>query len=185
MSYTPVQRERLLQIARDSIRHGCKAGKPLPVDVSALDDELREKRATFVTLEISGRLRGCIGVLSAIRPLAEDVADNAYAAAFRDPRFAPVTLSEIENLEIHISILSPSEPLVFSSEEDLLRQIRPGMDGLIFSDGARKGTFLPAVWDDLPNPRDFLRELKMKAGLPPDHWSNSVKVERYTCEGIP
>lgn len=178
------EKKLLLTIARDSIVHGLAHGRPLIPGSSALQGELGENKASFVTLDVHGHLRGCIGMLEAIRPLAEDVAKNAYAAAFRDPRFMPVTKNEVTDLSIHISILSKPEPMNFFSEKDLLRQIRPGIDGLILSDGQRKGTFLPSVWETLPEAADFLRELKKKAGLDPDYWSPTIKVERYTCESI-
>jgi AmmeMemoRadiSam system protein A len=124
-------------------------------------------------------------MLEACRPLAEDVAENARAAAFEDPRFPPLTLPELAKLEIHISILSPSEEMVFSSESDLLRQIRPGVDGLILQEGFRRGTFLPSVWAELPEKELFLTHLKLKAGLPADYWSDTLRVFRYTTDCFP
>lgn len=174
----------LLDLARDSIRFGRQAGKPLPVALEKFPASLRVPRATFVTLENDGALRGCIGCLEAVRPLAADVAENAFAAAFRDPRFPPVTADEVETLEIHLSLLTPAEPLCFDSEEDLLRQLEPGVDGLILQDGVRRGTFLPSVWENLPDPRNFLRHLKLKAGLSVDHWSEAMKISRYRAEVI-
>jgi uncharacterized protein len=147
--------------------------------------ELREERATFVTLTIGGRLRGCIGMLEACRPLAEDVAANAVSAAFEDPRFPPLTEKEFEKLEIHISVLSPPEELLFSSEEDVLSQIRPGIDGLILRDGHHRGTFLPSVWEELSEKEHFWAHLKLKAGLPTNYWSDTVQVFRYTTEYFP
>ncbi len=144
-----------------------------------------QKRATFVTLTIGGQLRGCIGMLEACRPLAEDVANNAYAAAFEDPRFPPLTKKEFEKLEIHISVLSPPEEMLFSSEEDLLRQIRPGIDGLILQEGFRRGTFLPSVWGELPEKELFWAHLKLKAGLSAAYWADTVRVFRYTTEYFP
>ena len=114
--------------------------------------------------------------------LAKDVAENAVAAAFHDPRFEPLSIEEAEKLEIHISVLSPPEELNFSSEADLLEQIRPGVDGLILQAGGRRGTFLPSVWEELPEKEMFLMYLKMKAGLPTDYWSDSLRVFRYTAE---
>jgi len=146
--------------------------------------ELKEKRATFVTLTLNGNLRGCIGMLEACRPLAEDVAENAVSAAFRDPRFPPLTADEFENLEIHISVLSPPEEMAFSSEADVLAQIRPGIDGLILQEGFQKGTFLPSVWEELPETEMFFEHLKLKAGLPAGYWSDTLRVFRYTAEII-
>ena len=146
--------------------------------------ELKEERATFVTLTINGNLRGCIGMLEACRPLAEDVAENAVSAAFHDPRFSPLSVDEFENLEIHISVLSPPEEITFSSEADLLNQIRPGVDGLILQEGFQKGTFLPSVWDELPETEFFFEHLKLKAGLSAGYWSDTLRVFRYTTEII-
>lgn len=182
--FTNEERAALLEVARRSIEHGLETGRPLPVDVSAYPPALQAPGASFVTLNIDGRLRGCIGSLEAVRPLVEDVAHNAFAAAFRDPRFPPVTAAEAPHLDIHVSVLSPAEPMEFESEEDLLRQIRPGVDGLILEDHGRRGTFLPSVWESLPDPRDFLQQLKLKAGLPPDHWSDTLRVWRYTTESF-
>ena len=147
--------------------------------------ELREERASFVTLTIDGALRGCIGMLEACRPLAEDVAANACAAALEDPRFEPLSHEEFHRLEIHISVLSAPEEVEFRSEADLLAQIRPGVDGLILQDGGRRGTFLPSVWEELPTEELFLMHLKMKAGLPPTYWSDTLRVFRYTAEYFP
>jgi AmmeMemoRadiSam system protein A len=177
--------QQLLQIARGAIIQTLeRPHRKLPLP-GKLPDELMQKRATFVTLTIGGRLRGCIGMLEACRPLAEDVAENARAAAFEDPRFPPLTLPELAKLEIHISILSPSEEMVFSSESDLLRQIRPGVDGLILQEGFRRGTFLPSVWAELPEKELFLTHLKLKAGLPADYWSDTLRVFRYTTDCFP
>ena len=174
----------LLKIARDAIFQGLESANSRP-STGTVPDELMEKRATFVTLTIGGHLRGCIGMLEARRPLAEDVAENARAAAFEDPRFPPLTESEFKKLEIHISVLSPPEELVFSSEEDVLRQIRPGIDGLILQDRFRRGTFLPSVWQELPEKKLFWAHLKQKAGLPPNYWSDTLRVFRYTTDCFP
>lgn len=113
-----------------------------------------------------------------------DVAENAFASAFRDPRFPPLAHFELADLIIEISVLGPSQPLSFTSEEELLRIIEPGRDGLILEDGTARGTFLPTVWESLPHPRDFLRHLKQKAGLGPDHWSEQIRVRRYRTESF-
>ncbi len=181
---SPVHRRILLQVARDSIAHGLRTGRPLAVDPADFDPELQERRASFVTLNRHGRLRGCIGHLEAIQPLVADVAENAFNAAFRDPRFPPLTAGEFDDLEVHISVLSPPEPLAFDSEADLLEKIRPGVDGLILEEGPYRGTFLPSVWEQLPERGQFLAQLKMKAGLPPDYWSDTLKVYRYTTESF-
>ncbi|HIE11579.1 MAG TPA: AmmeMemoRadiSam system protein A [Kiritimatiellae bacterium] len=180
---SPEQR-RLLDIARSSLRSGLSSGRPAEVHLETLPPRLREPRATFVTLEKNHELRGCIGSLQPSRPLARDVAHNAYAAAFRDPRFPPLRADELSALEIHISILSPLEPLQFKSEDDLLLQLRPHLDGVLLADGFYQGTFLPSVWESLSDPRSFLTHLKLKAGLPADHWSDTLRAWRYTVEDI-
>ena len=185
----------LLHVARDAIFQTLEIGTrgPRPVfqtlekkfpELGSVP-ELLEKRATFVTLTIRGALRGCIGMLEACRPLVEDVARNACAAAFGDPRFGPLSREEFEQMDLHISVLSPPEEMVFSSEADLLEQIRPGVDGLILQDAGRRGTFLPCVWEELPNQEIFWMHLKMKAGLPTNYWSDTLRVYRYTAEYFP
>ena len=186
----PEYQQLLLAIARDAIfskirRSLGEGGQTFQLLEKKIPPELMEERATFVTLTIGGRLRGCIGMLEACRPLAEDVAANACAAAFEDPRFDPLTKKEFEKLEIHISVLSPPEELTFSSEEDVLSQIRPGIDGLILQEGFRRGTFLPSVWEELPEKELFWAHLKRKAGLPTDYWSATLRVFRYTTEYFP
>jgi len=176
------QRRQLLDLARASIDHGLEHGRSLTVRLDEWPVVLREQRSTFVTLELAGRLRGCIGALEASRPLVQDVAANAFAAAFRDPRFAPVSVSECTELAVHVSVLSPIEPLEVSSEAELLRRLRPGVDGLIFEEAGRRGTFLPAVWRSLPSADEFLAQLKTKAGFPSDYWSDSIRTYRYTTE---
>jgi len=177
-------RSILLQVARDSMQHGLLHARPLPLTAEDFPSELRPHRATFVTLLRSGALRGCIGHLEAMKPLLRDVADNAFAAAFRDPRFPPLRQNELPELEVHISILTPATPLEFASEPDLIRQLQPGIDGLILEDGAARGTFLPSVWESLPDPRDFFTQLKRKAGLAPAHWSPTLRVYRYQTESF-
>ncbi|RKZ93682.1 MAG: AMMECR1 domain-containing protein [Gammaproteobacteria bacterium] len=174
----------LKDLAKKSIVYGLKYGLPLHVDVTTFSDELIVQRATFVTLEKQGKLRGCIGMLEACRPLAEDIAANSYAAAFSDPRFPPLIEDEINDLSIHISILNPAEIIPCSSEADLIEQLRPDIDGLILDDGVHRATFLPSVWESLPNPVDFIKHLKNKAGLPLDEWSTKIKSYRYTTESF-
>jgi AmmeMemoRadiSam system protein A len=171
-------------VARRSIEWGAASSGPLPVESRNYPDPLQEIRSTFVTLEIDGELRGCIGSLEASLPLVTDVVRSAYKAAYEDPRFPPVSAEERGRLEIHISVLEPSTPMSFASEEDLLSQLRPGVDGLILRDGRAQATFLPDVWGSLPEPRDFLLQLKKKAGLGPDHWAPTLEVSRYTTRSI-
>ena len=178
------RREILLGVARASVESGVHEGRALRVDPERYPPELREARATFVTLRLAAALRGCTGSLEALSPLVVDVAQSAYRSAFDDPRFAAVEASELADLEYHISILDPPEPLPVASEAELRAALRPGIDGLVLREPGTQSTFLPAVWRSLPEPEDFLRELKRKAGLPPDHWSDTIKVSRYTVESI-
>lgn len=182
MTTPPALRERLRDLAQASIQHGVERGGPVPVRLEEWPESLTSERCSFVTLHHEGQLRGCVGALEATRPLVADVAANAFAAAFNDPRFPPVSLMEYLDLDIHVSVLSPKQPMSITSEADLLSQLRPGVDGLVLEDGSRRGTFLPAVWRSLPDARDFLAQLKAKAGLPPDYWSASIRTYRYTTE---
>ena len=173
------QRQRgkvLLPLARAAIAREFGRGH-------AADDAapwLRETGACFVTLTRQGALRGCIGTLEAHRPLLADVRANAVAAAFRDPRFAPLSAREWENTEVEVSLLSPMQALDFDDEADALAQLRPGFDGVVFEFGARRSTFLPQVWEQLPDAEDFMAQLKRKAGLPADFWHAQVRLQRYT-----
>jgi uncharacterized protein len=141
---------------------------------------LRRHGACFITLTEGKGLRGCVGTLRAHRALAEDVRSNAVAAAFRDPRFAPLAAAEFAAVALEISVLSMLEPLSFSDEQDALRQLRAGVDGVVFEYGHHSGTFLPQVWEGLKEPTEFLAHLKYKAGLPPDFWDREVRLYRYT-----
>ena len=141
---------------------------------------LRREGACFITLMREGRLRGCIGTLRPHRALAEDVKANAVGAAFRDPRFTPLTTAEFATVLVEISVLSALEPMSFSDEPDALRQLRAGVDGLVFQYGYHTSTFLPQVWENFKEPSEFLAHLKYKAGLPPDFWDSEVKLSRYT-----
>ncbi|CAK0774395.1 AMMECR1 domain-containing protein [Gammaproteobacteria bacterium] len=181
---SPTLRRVLLDTAGASIDFSLKHGRQWEVTLRDYPPLLQELRATFVTLQIAGRLRGCIGSLEPHRALVADVAYNAYAAAFLDHRFPPLTIVERGALDIHISLLSLPVLMIFNSEADLLRQIRPGVDGLILEDRGRRGTFLPSVWETLTNPCDFVTHLKLKAGLPSNHWSPTVRVSRYTTESF-
>ena len=182
MALSETNRRILLELAARSIGHGLKTHQPLPLEFTAFPAELQAHGATFVTLELRGALQGCIGMLHATRPLAVDVARNAYAAAFKDPRGRVLTENDLGALSIHISLLSPPEPMSFISEEDLLAQLRPGDDGLILEEGANRGTLLPAVWKTIPDRRAFVNHVKLKAGLPGNYWSNTLQASRYTAE---
>ena len=179
---SPADRAALLEVARASIQHGLGHGQALAVHPADYPEALRPPRATFVTLEIGGQLRGCIGTLVARQPLVQDVAVHAFAAAFEDPRFSELRENEFSKLELHISVLSPPEALHFASEDTLLAQLRPGVDGLILQFRSYRATFLPAVWEQLPEPYLFLAQLKQKAGLPLNFWSPELSIERYTTE---
>jgi AmmeMemoRadiSam system protein A len=178
------EKKLLLKLARDAIAYGLKNHKIMPIDINQYPENLQKQGATFVTLQINKQLRGCIGSLQAYQPLVKDLAHNAYAAAFSDPRFTPLTEDEFPKLDIHISILNKPEPMQFTSEQDLIRQLQPGIDGLILSDNGHRGTFLPSVWESLPEPALFFAHLKLKAGLPHDYWSDTLTVHRYTVESI-
>jgi len=183
-SYTQTERQLLLKVVDDVIKYGVKYRRVMPIDVDVYPAKFTTLGASFVTLELDGQLRGCIGSLLAYRPLILDIACNAFAAAFQDHRFCPITQDECLSLTKHISILGKPELVNFTTEEDLIAKLRPNIDGLVLSDDGYRGTFLPSVWEQLPNPKMFLQHLKMKAGLPADYWSNTIKVERYTTEVI-
>lgn len=134
--------------------------------------------ASFVTPP--GALRGCIGSLGARRPLREDVEANAVAAALHDPRFAPLTARELDDTVVEVSVLSAPAALPAADEAELLARLRPGVDGVVLSACGRRATFLPQVWEQLPDPADFLARLRRKAGLPADYWGRDVIVETYT-----
>jgi AmmeMemoRadiSam system protein A len=176
--------ELLKDIARRSIAEGVRTGKPLAVDPEEFPPALRAKHASFVTLRRNGTLRGCIGTLEGNVPLVFGVAENAFKAAFRDPRFSPLAERDLSEIEIHISVLSPLERVEVSSESDLLAKLRPGVDGVVLRQGLQQGTFLPSVWEELPDAAQFVRQLKRKAGLPAEHWSDTLEVWRYTAESI-
>lgn len=140
---------------------------------------LSERGATFVTLTCAGRLRGCIGTLEAVRSLRDDVEHNAVMAAFRDPRFLPLSQDEFDDVNVEVSLLGRPEAMRFGGEADALAQLRPGVDGVIFFSKGRQATFLPQVWESLPDPQQFMGHLKRKAGLPADYWGPDVELARY------
>jgi AmmeMemoRadiSam system protein A len=164
------ERSFLLSLARQSIENYIK-NKPLPkLDQTALSPILCEEGASFVTLTKQGNLRGCIGALEPYQSLAEDVREHAIAAAFQDYRFPPIQANEIMDIEIEISYLTRPEVLLYETPSDLLEQIRPNIDGVVIRDGRRRATFLPQVWEKIPNAEEFLEQLCMKMGSPPDLW---------------
>ncbi len=179
----PNSERQLLDTARVSIDHGLEHAVPVSVTPADFDAGVAKHGASFVTLYLDGGLRGCIGSLEAYRPLIEDVAGNAFAAAFDDPRFEPLQREDFVELVIHLSVLSAPEPLSFSDEDDLLRKLRPDIDGLIIEAHGKRATYLPSVWEMLPAPLDFLTELKQKAGLA-GATVPGLKAWRYTTHSF-
>jgi len=181
---SPKDWQTLLTVARHAIKYGLSYKKVPLMELEKYSDALQRPGASFVTLKESNVLRGCIGTLEAYQPLVQDVAEHAFAAAFRDPRFSPINHIEEPVVHISISVLSPSEVMNFESENDLLSQIEVGKDGLILEYKNNKGTFLPSVWEQLPDKQDFLNHLKQKAGLAADFWNDDIKIGRYFTQTI-
>lgn len=166
----PTEQNLLLKIARQALEHAVR-GETLPlINLTELPPALREHGASFVTLTIDDRLRGCIGVLDAHQPLALDVQEHAVAAARQDYRFPQVKPVELPHIQIEVSALTPRIPLEYTQPQDLITKLRPHIDGVILQDGMRKATFLPQVWDKLPEPEVFLSHLCQKMGAPEDFW---------------
>lgn len=184
MPLDETHRQLLHEIARHSIRYGLTHHGAPRIEVKTLPPPLQIPSASFVTLEINGRLRGCIGTLDPYRPMAEDVNANAYSAAFSDPRFPPLEAEEEPHLDVRISILQPATPIICRSEAELLQQLQPGVDGLILCHEGHRATFLPSVWSDLRHPREFVRHLKQKAGLPANYWNDRLQFFRYETEAF-
>ncbi len=182
--YSDDDKATLLDVARRSILSGVQHHKPLELNPNDFSPTLQEPRATFVTLHLHGQLRGCIGSLEATDPLVTDVAKNAFSSALRDPRFDAVTNREAQDLDIEISVLSPKEVMDVASEEDLLQQLRPGVDGIVLEAGSHRGTFLPSVWEKLTDPRSFVAALKAKAGIKKSEWPSDIRVSRYHTQSI-
>ena len=172
----------LLGIAHKSIECGLHTGSAFKPDTKACPPPLLLTRASFVTLKHDEKLRGCIGSLEACTRLVNSVAENAYAAAFRDPRFPVLTTAEFGSLTIELSVLGPLQAIQHNSEADLVAQLQAGRDGWVIQENHARGTFLPSVWDQLPDAHQFLQHLKMKAGLQPDFWSNLLKIQRFTTQ---
>ena len=169
----------LLQLARQAIATELGAGEPQVPGDSCQTLDLR--RGVFVTLTLGGALRGCIGTLESDQPLMHSVPECARGAAFRDPRFPPLGQSELDDLQVEISVLTEPEPLAVTSREELLEVLRPAVDGLLVEEDIRRATFLPQVWEQLSEPEEFLSHLLRKAGLPGDHWSGRLRCSRYQC----
>jgi len=171
-------------LARDSIRQGLDAGQPALPAIEPLPCTLRAQRNSFVTIAIDGKLRGCIGSLRPTRPLALDVCENAFRAAFADPRFPKLSPAEAERLSVSVSILSHPRPIAAASEDELVDRLRPDIDGLILGDGKRQALFLPSVWEGLPDARQFTRHLRHKAGFEPTAWPQGLKAWRFETESF-
>jgi len=175
--HAPELGSALLQLARGAIEQSF--GRADTRTAAPAHEALARRGATFVTLTQGGNLRGCIGSLEAYRALRIDVRENAVAAAFRDTRFAPLTRAELGRVSVEVSLLTVAQAMVFKSEDDLLEQLRPGIDGVILRHTSHRSTFLPQVWKSFPEPREFLAHLKNKAGLPADFWASGISVSRY------
>jgi AmmeMemoRadiSam system protein B/AmmeMemoRadiSam system protein A len=176
------EKQQLLYVARGAIHHKLTSRDDYNINLDHFPDVFKVDGAAFVTLNLGGTLRGCIGSLSAHRALAADVAHNAQAAAFNDSRFKPLTLAELRSVEIHVSVLSPPAPISVDGHSALLRELRPGIDGLIFEERGMRATYLPSVWEQLPDADTFVSQLRQKAGLPASGWDESTRVYRYTTD---
>lgn len=178
---TKEQKEKLLKLAKYTIASKLEVEETEIKETEFTDPIFQEKRGVFVTLHIQGQLRGCIGNIDPIYPLYEAVQRNAHEAAFGDPRFAPLTYDEYQNLDIEISVLTVPKKLEFSSADDLLIKLSPGKHGIVLECGMYKSTFLPQVWDDLPDKEQFLSHLCVKAGVEPNTWRKG-ECDVYTYE---
>lgn len=184
--FSAPEKNYILNLARRSIGYYFKTDKVLEVDAGELPSEqLKEKRACFVTLTIAGNLRGCIGHVEPVQPLYLDVIDNAVSAAFNDARFYPLKEEEFNKVDIEVSLLSVPQLLQFASADELLSKLRPNIDGVILRQGNYGATYLPQVWEQLPDKEQFLSSLCTKAGLSPNAWQRSnIEVMVYKVEII-
>ena len=180
---TDGEKQLLLRLAREAMECGVRGKKLPPLDKNSLTPHLLEQGASFVTLTINGDLRGCIGALEANQPLVDDVREHAVAAALEDPRFRPVAESELDRIKLEVSRLTAPRPLEYSDSEDLLKKLRPHVDGVILKNDYRRATFLPQVWDQIPDPEDFLDHLCAKMGANQNLWLNTkLQVYIYQVE---
>ena len=180
---TPEEKYILLRLARSALERGVRGQRAPEVDLASMTPHLRELGASFVTLTIHGELRGCIGALEPAQPLAADVRDHAAAAALEDPRFMPVGSDELDRINIEISRLTLPVDLQYTDAADLLEKLHPGVDGVILRDGARRATFLPQVWEKLPDKAAFLDQLCAKMGVSPATWrQRHLDVQVYQVE---
>jgi AmmeMemoRadiSam system protein A len=171
---TQEERQRLLQLARQALEQGVQGHMLVPLNLEELPERLRQPGASFVTLTRGGELRGCIGALEPYIPLAEDVREHAVAAATQDYRFPPVRPQELGDIKVEVSRLTLPQPLEYTSPEELPGKLRPNIDGVILKDGMHRATFLPQVWEKLPDPEIFLSHLCQKMGAPPELWRYKV-----------
>jgi len=177
------EQQTLLRLARQAMERGVKGGKIPPLDNASLSPLLREQGASFVTLTVRGELRGCIGALEPYQPLAEDVREHALAAALEDPRFPPVSERELNGISIEVSRLTRPIPLEYQDADDLLSKLRPHVDGVVLKDGFHRATFLPQVWEKIPDPVDFLNNLCYKMGVSQNLWRRKhLDVLTYQVE---
>ena len=181
---TEADRKLVFDIAQFMVRFGVEKGRRPKIGWGELSPSMKAQRASFVTLTLNGALRGCIGSVTAHRALHEDIADSAWKAAFGDPRFKPLTAEELAGVKVDVSILSQARPIAVNSEAELINALDPDRDGLILRDGQRQALFLPHVWGGIPDPRVFIRALKRKAGLVPDHWSPETRAFRFSVESF-
>ena len=180
---TNEEKQTLLRLARSALEAGVRGAALQSLDLDGMPPRLRAHAASFVTLTTEGELRGCIGALEASQPLARDVCDHAVAAALDDPRFEPVRPEELAGIEIEVSRLTPPQDLEYRDPADLLEKLRPGVDGVILRDGGRRATFLPQVWEKLPDKPAFLDHLCDKMGAPADAWrTRHLQVQTYQVE---
>ena len=183
MGLTTQEGQILLKLAREMITHAAKRQEPPSLDLGAISEHLRRDGASFVTLMKHGQLRGCIGSLEARRPLALDVRENAVGAAFHDPRFPPVRSEELGDLHVEVSVLSIPQPISYDGPADLIARLRPRVDGVVVERGLNRATFLPQVWEKLPDPHEFLQHLCLKAYLPSDAYCHpGLDVYTYQVE---
>jgi AmmeMemoRadiSam system protein A len=180
--FTPEEGKYLISLARHTIEEKLTGKKSTLKDfMKNLPSKFYEKRGTFVTLTINGMLRGCIGHIIPQESVVDGVKENALNAAFRDPRFSPLRREELNKIRIEVSILTTPEPLEYEDAKDLLSKLRPGIDGVIIKKGFHQATFLPQVWEQLPNKEEFLTHLCIKAGLDGDAWRKE-KLEVLTYQ---
>jgi AmmeMemoRadiSam system protein A len=181
---TPEEQQTLLQLAREAVTIRVKGGRLPPLDLASMPRRLREDGASFVTLTIRGELRGCIGALTPYQPLALDVRDHAVAAALEDPRFPPVSEDELGGIKVEVSRLTRPQRLEYVDAEDLLSRLRPHVDGVILHDSfGHRATFLPQVWEKIPDPAEFLDHLCEKMGLSGHAWrTKPLEVSTYQVE---